>query len=73
MNTKTTAKNERILAYGDVASAFRIVDRIGMSIEVIPHVLKEGKPTGQRGLYCFFRVGSKVIVPEAVRVLVVKE
>lgn len=73
MSTKTTTKKERVVAYGDVASAFRIVDRIGMQIEVVPHVLKEGKPTGQRGLFAYFRVGSKVIVPEAVQVLMVKE
>jgi predicted phage gp36 major capsid-like protein len=45
----------------------------GKSVELVPHVLEEGVPTGQRGLFAFFRVGSKVIVPEALRVLVVKE
>lgn len=74
MSVKSTTKKERVLAYGDVASAFRIVDRIGMSVELVPLVFgEEGAPSGQRGLYAWFRVGSKVIVPEAVQVLAVKE
>ncbi len=73
MSTKTTTKKERVLAYGDIASAYRIVDRIGMAVEPVPLVLKEGVPTGERGLYAYFRVGAKVIIPEAVQVLAVKE
>ncbi|MGH2976015.1 MAG: phage major capsid protein [Solirubrobacterales bacterium] len=73
MSTKTTTKKERVLAYGDIASAYRIVDRIGMAVEPVPLVLKEGVPTGERGLFAYFRVGAKVIIPEAVQVLAVKE
>ena len=71
MSAKTTTKKERVLAYGDIASAFRVVDRIGMNVELVPLVLKEGVPTGQRGLFAWFRVGSAVVIPEAVQVLVV--
>jgi HK97 family phage major capsid protein len=74
MSSKTTTVNERVLAYGDIGSAYRVVDRVGMAVEVIPHVFgEEGAPTGQRGLYAHFRVGAKVIIPSAVQVLVVKE
>lgn len=73
MSAKVTTKLEKVLAYGDIASAFRIVDRIGMVVEPVPLVLKEGVPTGQRGLFAYFRVGSRVIIPEAVQVLKVKE
>jgi HK97 family phage major capsid protein len=72
MSSKVTTKKERVLAYGDIASAYRVVDRIGLSVEPVPLVTKEGVPTGQRGLYAWFRVGAKVIVPEAVQVLAVK-
>ena len=74
MSSKTTTKKERVLAYGDIGAAYRVVDRLGMTVETVPLVLGEkGAPTGQRGAYCYFRVGAKVIVPEALRVLAVKE
>jgi HK97 family phage major capsid protein len=73
MSAKTTTKKERVLAYGDIASAYRIVDRIGLTVETVPVVMDEGFPTGQRGLLAWFRVGAKVIIPEAVQVLMVKE
>ncbi len=74
MSAKPTVKKEKVLAYGDIRSAFRIIDRIGMRVELIQHLFGENqRPTGQRGLYGYFRVGSKVLIPEAVRVLVVKE
>lgn len=73
MSAKVTTKLEKVLAYGDIASAFRVVDRVGMTVEPVPLVLKEGVPTGQRGLFAYFRVGSKVIIPEAAWVLRVKE
>lgn len=50
---------------------FVIVERIGMSIEVIPHLFGSARrfPTGQRGLYAFWRNGSKVIAENAFRYL----
>jgi HK97 family phage major capsid protein len=73
MSAKLTTKKERVLAYGDVAAAYRIVDRLGLTVEPVPLVTKEGIPTGQRGLYAYFRVGAEVIIPEAVQVLAVKD
>lgn len=67
--TITTAS--KILLFGDVEEAFIIIDRIGMSVELIPHLFgPNGRPTGQRGIYAIWRNGSKVLRPEAVRVLV---
>ena len=50
-----------VLLYGDF-SRFYIVDRIGMSVEFVPHVFgANNRPTGQRGWYCYWRNGSGVV------------
>jgi HK97 family phage major capsid protein len=72
MSAKPTTEGELVLAYGSIRDAFKICDRVGMSVEPVQNVLSGGKPLGQRGIYAFFRVGSKTIIPEAVRVLKVK-
>ncbi|MEZ5078436.1 MAG: phage major capsid protein [Solirubrobacterales bacterium] len=73
MSSKTTTSEEKVLLYGDVASAYRIVDRVGMTVETVPHVFGENqRPTGQRGLFAYFRVGAKVINAGAVKALEVK-
>lgn len=60
------------LVYGDFQAGYTIVDRIGMSVELIPNVVGEhGRPTGERGLYAFWRVGAAVTVPNALRYLTV--
>lgn len=52
---------------------FLIVDRIGMNIETVPQVFGASqRPTGQRGLFAFWRNTSKVLSAEAFRVLEVK-
>jgi HK97 family phage major capsid protein len=53
---------------------FLIADRIGMTIENIPHLFGAANrfPTGQRGLYCYWRNGSKVLDANAFRVLKVR-
>src|SRR6266542_678538 len=54
--------------YGDFNAAFTIADRIGMTVELIPHLFGAAlRPTGQRGLFAYWRTGSKVVVPEALR------
>ncbi|HEX5374677.1 MAG TPA: phage major capsid protein [Solirubrobacterales bacterium] len=73
MSSKTTTAGEKVLAYGDIASAYRIVDRIGLTVVPVPVVFGENRrPTGQAGLYAYFRVGAKVTVPSALQVLKVK-
>lgn len=52
-------------------SKFLIVDRIGMQIELIPHVMgANNRPTGQRGIFAYWFNGSVVLVPNAFRKLV---
>jgi HK97 family phage major capsid protein len=51
---------------------YKIVDRIGMNVEVIQHIFGAGQgnlPTGQRGLFAYWRVGAKVLDANAFRTL----
>jgi len=65
-----TAANARIIVLGDF-SKFIIVDRIGMSVEVVPQVMDQatGRPKGVRGLYIYGRNSSAVLVADAFRYL----
>lgn len=79
----TTAAGKKFLVYGDVRKAFTILDRIGMEIELVPMLfafaagaaypaegtVTQPRPTGQRGFYAHWRNNSKVVNPDAVRVL----
>jgi HK97 family phage major capsid protein len=68
MPTVTTT-GTKFLVFGDF-SRFVIVDRIGLSVELIPHLFGTNhRPTGSRGLYAFWRNSSKVIDSNAFRVL----
>jgi HK97 family phage major capsid protein len=51
-----------IMTIGDFSN-FVIVDRIGMNVEFIQHLFGTANnfPTGQRGLYCYWRTTSKVL------------
>lgn len=65
----TPATNNEFAILGDF-SRFVIVDRIGLDIELIPHLFGANqRPTGQRGLYAYWRNGSKVVDANAFRVL----
>jgi HK97 family phage major capsid protein len=65
-----TTTGQLFAIYGDVKACFKIVDRVGMSIEVIPHLFGgSGRPTGQRGFYGYFRTSSATVVDNAIRVL----
>jgi HK97 family phage major capsid protein len=60
----------KLIIYGDFREAFTIADRIGMMVSNVPHLFGAAfRPTGQSGLYCFWRTGSKVVIPEALRYL----
>jgi HK97 family phage major capsid protein len=66
----TGAGNDNVLAYGDFAAGFVVIDRIGTRVELIPHLFGPNRrPTGQRGLYMWFRTGSDVVVDNAIRLL----
>jgi HK97 family phage major capsid protein len=66
--TAGTASGGTVLCYGDYRQAYTIVDRIGMSVEIIPHLFGTvaNRPTGQRGLYAYWRTGAIVTNPNAV-------
>lgn len=54
-------------------SRFVIVDRVGLNVELIPHVMgSTRRPIGARALYAYFRNSSGVVDPQAFRVLIGK-
>ena len=69
INAAATANNYAMV-YGDVARGFFIVDRVGTTIELIPNIMGANRrPTGQRGAMLWFRTGSEVVIPQALRLL----
>jgi HK97 family phage major capsid protein len=61
------------MIFGDFKQ-FLIVDRIGMTVEMVPHVLGANRrPTGQRGVYAVWMNNSKILVPDAFRRLSMKQ
>ena len=65
----TVATGKLILLYGDFRN-YLIVDRVGMSVELVPHLFGANRrPTGQRGFYAFWRNSAAILVPNAFRVL----
>jgi HK97 family phage major capsid protein len=72
MGTGTTTATKLIIG-GDFSN-YKIVDRIGMQVELIPHLFGATSrfPMGQRGLYAYWRTGAGVTVPNAFRYLEVK-
>jgi HK97 family phage major capsid protein/HK97 family phage prohead protease len=68
----TVVTGDKVMVMGDFKQ-FLIVDRLGMSIELIPHLFgANGRPTGQRGIYAVWRNNSCVLAPNAFRVLEIK-
>lgn len=56
--------------FGDFKQ-FLIVDRIGMTVEMVPTVVNSsGFPTGQRGVYAVWMNNSKILIPDAFRRLI---
>jgi HK97 family phage major capsid protein len=63
-------ENNYVLLYGDFAAGMVIVDRIGSTLELVPHLFgSHRRPTGQRGAPLWFRTGSDVVIPNAFRLL----
>jgi HK97 family phage major capsid protein len=70
VSTTTTAS--KIMLGGDLKTGYRVVDRIGGTIEIINHLFGAAQgnlPTGQRGAYFYWRVGGGVVAPNALRYL----
>jgi len=55
--------------YGDFKQGYVIGDRLGLSLEIIPHLFGAANryPTGQRGAYAIWRKDGRVKVPNALR------
>jgi HK97 family phage major capsid protein len=68
--SSTVVNATKIMLIGDF-SYFKIIDRVGMTVELIPHLFGATNrfPVGQRGFYAYWRNGSKVIDAAAFRAL----
>jgi HK97 family phage major capsid protein len=72
MATGTTT-GTKLMIGGNFQVGYKIVDRLGMSAELIPHMLGATRlPLGTRGLYCYWRTGAAVVAQNALRYLEVK-
>jgi len=69
-NVAATANNY-ILVVGDFASGYVIVDRIGTTLELVPHLFHTttNRPSGQRGALLWFRTGANAVNVNAFRML----
>lgn len=70
VNVAETDGNNHILLVGDFKQ-YLIADRIGFSLEFIPHLFATGsnRPSGTRGWFGHWRVGADSLVDAAFRVL----
>ncbi|HEY9353010.1 MAG TPA: phage major capsid protein [Nocardioides sp.] len=70
MDGVVNATQENYLAvYGDFSN-YVIADRVGMTVEFIPHLVGTNRrPTGQRGWYAYYRVGADSVNDAAFRML----
>jgi HK97 family phage major capsid protein len=55
-SSAVTTSGSTVASFGD-PSRFLIVDRVGMDVELIPHLFAtaNNRPSGQRGLYAYWR------------------
>jgi HK97 family phage major capsid protein len=68
----TVTQSKYILLFGDF-NYYVVADRIGMFAKPIPDIPgAEGRPTGQSGLYFWWRTGAKVMTKKAFSKLKVK-
>ncbi|MFI0718916.1 head maturation protease, ClpP-related [Streptomyces sp. NPDC021224] len=74
----THAAGDKVLLMGDFKRGFIIVDKVGMNMELVPHLVQQatagsgvGMPTGQRGYYAWWRNNSRVLIDNAFRLLVI--
>jgi HK97 family phage major capsid protein len=64
------SQENRVLILGDF-KFFWIVDRVGFSVELIPHLFhtSNNRPAGQRGVFAYWRNGSDSVNDRAFRML----
>jgi HK97 family phage major capsid protein len=68
VNPAATATNHLIVA-GDWSN-YVIVDRVGMNVELVPHLfaMANNLPSGQRGFFAYWRTGADSVNDDAFRV-----
>jgi HK97 family phage major capsid protein len=67
----TVVNATKIMVVGDFRY-FLIADRVGLTVEVVPHLFGAAQgnlPTGQRGIYAYWRNSSRVLDANAFRAL----
>jgi HK97 family phage major capsid protein len=70
MPSGPSGTNVHFMILGDFSRGYVIADRIGTTIEFIPHLFgASGRPTGQRGWYMYARVGADVVANNAFKIL----
>jgi len=69
-SSAVTTPGSSVLTFGDF-NQFAIVDRVGMSVEFIPHIFHttSNLPSGQRGLFAYWRNTSDVVVASAFKTI----
>jgi HK97 family phage major capsid protein len=68
-STITALASNYLAIFGDFSS-YVIADRIGTTVEYIPHLFgATRRPTGQRGWYAYFRVGADSVNDAAFKML----
>jgi HK97 family phage major capsid protein len=68
--TGTITNAVKFAVFGDF-SRYMVLDRVGLTVELLPHMLGTNRlPTGQRGLYAYWRNGAKVLDANAFRAIV---
>jgi HK97 family phage major capsid protein len=63
---------KEILLFGDFKAGFVIVDRVGLSTRVLDGFDTNGRPTGNSVIYASWRNTSKLLFPNAFRLLKVR-
>ncbi len=64
VSSAVTTSASTVLIWGDF-NYFGIVDRVGLNVEFIQHLFAtaNNRPSGQRGLYAYWRTSSQVLAP----------
>ncbi len=68
--SSTITTDQLVLLFGDF-SEYVIADRIGTTVEFIPHLFATGnnRPSGQRGWYAYYRTGADSVNDNAFKLL----
>jgi HK97 family phage major capsid protein len=67
--TITATQDNYLAVFGDFQN-YVIADRIGMTVEFIPHLVGANRrPTGQRGWFAYYRVGAGLTNAKGLRLL----